>query len=123
MRNSTIIAACVATGLLAACDDGKETAVALQELAAYYDSRGLDFSWEATKIEAHDAEILVEIIVRDQSVADQIKVRSRMDQMAIARLGCPNPDEPWNGKVARGLRVSVELVTEAGVLVKSTCKR
>jgi hypothetical protein len=110
--------------LLAGCGESEDAAQkGAAMLRAYYSQKPLDFGWEVTRIErVADGELRIDVLVNDENVVNQIKIRSRMDQMSIARLACPDAEHPFLKSLNHDLKMNIALNTRDVVIVRSACR-
>ena len=112
---------------LAACgeksskSDAKKAANALSDYY-YAQWRAPSPDWEVQKITVAKGNVVnIDTRIITKALSKAIMERSKMDQMEIARLACPNVNEKIWSKVGREQPVNIRLSGSAGHIINSLC--
>ncbi|NQV85290.1 MAG: hypothetical protein HQ494_15870 [Rhodospirillales bacterium] len=103
--------------------DAKKSANALTDF--YYTSwKAPSADWEVRKVRpGKESDVTVEAKVVTKTLTKKIMERSRMEQMEIARMVCPDyTDKIWT-KIEKKHSVGVVLSGSGGHIINALCKR
>lgn len=113
--------------LLAACGEKtskSEAKKAANALSDYYYAkwRAPSSDWQVRKITVAKGNVVnVDTKIITKALTKAIMERSKMEQMEIARLACPNINEKIWAKVGREQPVNIRLSGSAGHIINSLC--
>lgn len=123
-----VVALLAATLSLGACgDDGKAKAKkSAKELTNYYFTVWQPPSpdWEVRKVRpGKEIDLTIDTKIANKTLTKKIMERSRMEQMEIARMACPDyTDEIWS-KIDKKQTVGIILSGSAGHIINALYKR
>jgi len=125
----TICFALAGVLLLGACGDKpskEEAKKAAGVLSDYYFAkwRAPSPDWKVQKVKiSKDYAVNVDAKIATQTLSKAIMERSKMEQMEIARLACPAPNDKIWGSMVKGQQVNIRLSGSAGHIINSLCDR
>ena len=108
-------------------DDSKAKAKkSAKELTNYYFTVWQPPSpdWEVRKVRpGKEIDLTIDTKIANKTLTKKIMERSRMEQMEIARMACPDyTDEIWS-KIDKKQTVGIMLSGSAGHIINALCKR
>ena len=109
--------------LLGGCGGGAvDVADSIKELKNYYLKSPPNTGWEIMTISAeNEQKLIVDMRVISESDLNKIASVSRMQQFAIAKLGCPITSDDLRSKIGKDTEVWVRLNSSTEVLTFSIC--
>jgi len=124
-----VMLAVLATLMVAGCGDKptqKGAKKAANALSDYYykDWKPPSGDWQIQKVAiAKDYTVNVDTKIATKTLSKAIMERSKMEQMEIARLACPNINEKIWDTVGKTQPVNIRLSGAAGHIINSLCMR
>jgi len=124
---STICFVLASVLLLGACGDKpskKEAKKAANALSDFYYAkwRAPSPDWKVQKVKiGKDYTVNVDAKIVTKTLSKAIMERSKMEQMEIARLACPAPNDKIWDSVAKKQPVNIRLSGAAGHIINSLC--
>jgi len=129
------IAVCLSLALLSGCDSPSDAEAIAARLRQHYHDRPLNYGWMLAGIDVpspHEIVVNVQIdgegltdskgLAESKAMAEQIRLRNRMDQMAIARIACPNTESAQFGPLPQEVRLFIALKNQRGEFIRAQCK-
>ncbi len=109
--------------LMTGCgEDAPKVSDSIKSLKSYYLNSPLNTGWEIIKISAeNDQKLVVDMRVISESDLNKIASVSRMQQFAIAKLGCPITSDDLRNKIGKDTEVWVRLNSATKILTLSIC--
>ena len=94
----------------------------IKSLKGYYLNSPPNTGWEIMRITAeNDQKLIVDMRVISESDLNKIASVSRMQQFAIAKLGCPITSDDLRNKIGKNTEVWIRLNSDTEVLTLSIC--
>lgn len=120
---SVILFVSATATLVTGCgDDAPNSKDSIKSLKEYYAASPTNTGWELIRITADGSQkLVVDMLVTSESDLNKIASVSRMQQFAIAKLGCPITSADLKSKIGKNTEVWVRLNSSKEILTLSIC--